>query len=459
MSIRLKIILLFSLFCLTLSGTLSFYIYFYSAGYRKEVFENSLLVKSKQIAYLYANTSNIDQLEKVLSNADIINLNEEKIYIILEDSTLIYSNTPSDTATNAQLSLLNRYSSLDTQYVYIDSTKFETVITQFKTRKSTHFLLNSAIDYIGHDKINNLKSILILGNAFSFFLSLFLGIIFSDNIIAPLQKIVKEVNNIAGNEFDKRIEVGKGKDELAQLSINFNQMLQRMQEVYVSQKSFISHASHELRTPLANILVNLETTLLYEKDIKTTNKQIKASIEQLKQCIELTNGLLQLAYINKELTIVYEKIRIEELLLEEISLLKNKYKKQQISFEILHLIENDNNPVDVQGNKSLLSTCIKNILENASKYSDQKKVIIQLSKNALDCEIKVIDQGIGIPQADISHLFEPLYRGSNTHKFQGFGIGLSLSYRIILLHKGFLSVFSELGNGSTITLKLPLTID
>lgn len=423
------------------------------------MFENSLYLKSKQIAYLYSNTSNTDQLDKILSNADIINLYDEKVYIIMEDSTLMYSNTSADSASLSQLAILNAYNDSNPQYIYIDSLNFETVVTHFKARNNTYCLINSAVDFLGKDKINNLKSILILGNTFSFFLSLFLGILFSDNILNPMKKIIRQVNDIEGNEFDKRIGEGNGKDELAQLAINFNLMLQRMQEVYLNQKNFISHASHELRTPLANILVNLETTLLYEKDLKTTHKQIAVSILQLKECIELTNGLLQLAYVTKDLVITLEKIRLEELVMEEITILKGKYARQKIGFEILHSIEDDNNPIEVLGNKSLLSTCIKNILENASKYSGQKKINIQLIKKAEHCELKVVDNGIGIPAEEIKHLFEPLYRGSNSHKYHGYGIGLSLVYRIISLHKGNIQILSELNMGTTIALNLPLTID
>jgi len=446
----------FSLFCLALSGTLSFYIYFYSAGYRKEVFENSLYLKSKQIAFLYSNTSNSEQLDKILSNADIINLYDEKVYIVLEDSTLIYTNTSADTASSKQLEFLNQFSHIDTNYIYLDDGDFETVITRFKARKSDYFLINQATDFLGYDKIKNLKSILILGNAFSFFLSLFFGILFSDSIINPLQKIIRQVNAIEGNDFEKRIDVGKAKDELAQLAINFNQMLARIQEVFSNQKNFISHASHELRTPLSNIMVNLETTLLYEKDMLTTHRQIEISIVQLKECIELTNGLLQLAYVNKELPISFAKIRLEELILEEMALLENKYSNQKMSIEIKYEVENDQDPIEVMGNQSLLATAIKNILENASKYSNRENIVIILHKNNTDCTIEVADQGIGIPELDISHLFEPLYRASNAHKFQGFGLGLSLAYRIIQLHKGQLAVSSQVDKGTVVKINLPI---
>lgn len=456
MSIRLRIIVSFSLFCLALSGTLSFYIYFYSAGYRKEVFENSLYLKSKQIAFLYSNTSNSEQLDKILSNADIINLYDEKVYIVLEDSTLIYTNTSADTASSKQLEFLNQFSHIDTNYIYLDDGDFETVITRFKARKSDYFLINQATDFLGYDKIKNLKSILILGNAFSFFLSLFFGILFSDSIINPLQKIIRQVNAIEGNDFEKRIDVGKAKDELAQLAINFNQMLARIQEVFSNQKNFISHASHELRTPLSNIMVNLETTLLYEKDMLTTHRQIEISIVQLKECIELTNGLLQLAYVNKELPISFAKIRLEELILEEMALLENKYSNQKMSIEIKYEVENDQDPIEVMGNQSLLATAIKNILENASKYSNRENIVIILHKNNTDCTIEVADQGIGIPELDISHLFEPLYRASNAHKFQGFGLGLSLAYRIIQLHKGQLAVSSQVDKGTVVKINLPI---
>lgn len=455
MSIKLKIILSFCIFCVLLSGSLSFYIYYYYSDYREELFENRLFLKSKQITNLYAASGNLEQLEKFIFTGDILNLYDEQVYLLDEAYKLIYTNTENDTLEPIIKQVKLAQGQYNEQMFIADSVR-ETIIYSFPVKDKCYFIVNSAIDLLGKEKLRNLTSILILGNVFAFFLSLLFGILFADYVIVPLQKIINQVNNISGTDFDKRIIGGNGKDEISQLAMNFNHMLERMQEVYQGQKQFISHASHELRTPLASVLSNLETTLLYDKSIKTTKKQIDKSISQLKQCIELTNGLLQLAYVNKELQLGFESIRLEELTLEEIALLKQKYPKQKIGFEIRNVDENDTTPFEIYGNKNLVGTAIKNILDNACKYSNKKAINVILIKHTTECHLQVADKGIGIPKEDFPRLFDPLYRGSNTRKFQGFGIGLSLTKRIMSLHGGEVSIVSTLGEGTHISLSFPL---
>lgn len=412
-----------------------------------------MLIKANQVAEFYKNSRNFELLDRLISNTDIVNLYDEKVYIVSQTFNLLYTSTEDSIISEENKQLLKSINFKKINFFYFKRGIEESVVIKFYDNGKELYLINSAKDFYGFDKVNNLRTIIFLGNIFTLFLTLIFSVFFSDNLINPLKKIISDINGIAGNEFGKRLKIKNNNDELAKLSQNFNNMLARMEEVHVNQKNFISHASHELRTPLANTLINLETTLLQNYDLKKTRTQIKKSISQLNHCIELTNGLLQLAYINKEMNVEFQKIRLDDILLEEISWVKSKHKNQKINFNIDFQNQNQFEPVAIEGNKNLISICIRNLLDNACKYSKNKLVSINLVQNESNCEIQILDNGIGIPESELSYLTEPLFRATNSKQFLGFGIGLSLVKRIIDLHKGDFFITSKIDIGTEVRLR------
>ncbi|HUX84905.1 MAG TPA: sensor histidine kinase, partial [Chitinophagaceae bacterium] len=111
----------------------------------------------------------------------------------------------------------------------------------------------------------------------------------------------------------------------------------------------------------------------------------------------------------------------------------------------------------VTGNRQLLEIALDNIVRNAFKFSDDQTVTCTLQVQANSVTITVRDQGIGISQEDLNHIFQPFYRGENARTYSGYGIGLSLADRIIALHKGKIQVTSGLGKGSVFQITLPVT--
>jgi signal transduction histidine kinase len=110
----------------------------------------------------------------------------------------------------------------------------------------------------------------------------------------------------------------------------------------------------------------------------------------------------------------------------------------------------------IYGSKQLLQTCFQNLLDNACKYSEDK-IFISMEYDDKEVSIKIVDQGIGIPEAELSRIRTPLFRASNAFSIPGAGLGLALVERIVVAHKGKLRIESKEGEGTYCTVMLPFT--
>jgi len=176
---------------------------------------------------------------------------------------------------------------------------------------------------------------------------------------------------------------------------------------------------------------------------------------EIRKISKLSNGLLDLARISYDNSAFeINTIRIDELLLEICNDISDIKKEHHTNITFKSLPEDDND-LNILGNAQLLSIAFKNIIENASKFSNYNVVDIDfysLGKNIL---IQFKDKGIGISPDDIHKIFQPFYRGKNTQFIAGYGLGLALTLKIIQLHNGTIDITSELGVGTTVTVTLP----
>lgn len=150
-----------------------------------------------------------------------------------------------------------------------------------------------------------------------------------------------------------------------------------------------------------------------------------------------------------------EELRIDELLweIQEEIRLRNREAKLKITFN--QMPENQDF-LTVKCNKHLLEVALINVLENAIKYSDNQEVICNLECSNSLIKITIIDKGIGIPLSDLKHVTEPFYRATNVRNYNGSGIGLALTQKIIERHKGDMHIFSAEGKGTTISIVFPV---
>jgi signal transduction histidine kinase len=315
----------------------------------------------------------------------------------------------------------------------------------------------SAIDPYGFNELENLQRILIIGLVASLFIVYMIGRRFSYHAFKPVRNIIQKVNSITASNLHLRLESYDGKDEIAELTQTFNDMLNRLETAFETQNNFVSNASHELRTPLAIIKGEAELALKNindpEIDQQKNIKEILRSAQSLQDILTSLLGMAQSGFDGKKQN--WETIRADELVwhikdtIDQINP-ENKLRidLSELPAEVDHLI--------IEGNVNLLQLALNNISLNACKYSDNKPVVIKVLAENSSVVFSVKDEGIGIPQTEVQHIFEPFFRASNTGKYNGHGVGLPLTLNIVRLHKGSIAIQTKEGEGTDIRIMLPI---
>lgn len=311
----------------------------------------------------------------------------------------------------------------------------------------------SAIDERGFEDMDQLRIIMSAFFVASLFITFFIGRIFANISLRPIVKITANLKRIRSSNLHRRLSINTAKtDEIDMLSLTINQMLEHLEQSFDSQKSFVANASHELRTPITSILGEAEITLMKERDpatYKSALKEIVSSVERLNLIINSLMELMQTNLDNRD----FQNVKVDELMWEIADELAGKSNADQIRMGY-HLPEDSTKSV-ISGNRRLLFIAISNILKNAVKFSEGKTVDCEVRYIDKGIQITIRDQGIGIAKEDLVKIFQPFFRASNAMKFQGYGIGLSLTDNIVKLHNGTIAINSVLQQGTTIVLFFP----
>jgi signal transduction histidine kinase len=312
-------------------------------------------------------------------------------------------------------------------------------------------IIASAVDETGIHNLNQLKQVLFIGFLLSIVVVFFAGRYFTKLIFNPVTEITKQANQISETNLHLRLNEGNKKDELAELAITINKMLHRLEDAFKIQKDFVANASHELRTPLTSIIGNIEVTLSRQRSSEEYKLVLKTVLAEAEQLHELSDGLLNIAQVSVDINnLKLEDIRIDEVLEEVKDIIHHQTpeSKMELSFENM---PTDPGDLLIKGNKNLLMIAFENLLENANKFSGNKNVKVTFVYTPEAIVVTINDSGIGIPEKDLSNVLHTFFRAENAHHFSGSGVGLSLSQKIFFLHKGILSIQSELGKGTKVS--------
>lgn len=262
-------------------------------------------------------------------------------------------------------------------------------------------------------------------------------------IFKPVKELSKGVDEVGKGNLDNVINV-KSKDELGELAKSFNSMTVRIKEMLKSRDQLLLDVSHELRSPLTRIKMALEFLESGDKKSSIENdiKEIELMITEILETEKLKAGYGKL---------VLEKTNISELLHK----IQDDYFNKSPGVKLTGEIPSSILLIDIERIKIVL----RNILENAIRYSDRNSNPIEISVKEFDKNLKIIikDDGVGIPEEDIPHLFEPFYRvdSSRSKKTGGYGLGLSLCKKIMNAHNGSIEIKNNSGDGITVQLEFP----
>ncbi|MDE3143630.1 MAG: HAMP domain-containing histidine kinase [Bacteroidota bacterium] len=298
------------------------------------------------------------------------------------------------------------------------------------------YVLVSGIDTNGLNKLRTLK--FILGTVFiaGFVITLLFSFLFVHQAFKPLVRLGEQIKRTTELNLFERISVGKKNNEVNHIARNFNAMLERLNQAFESEKSFVHHASHELRTPLASMLAQTESAL--RKDL--SKEEYKKLLESLKEdqsgLIDLTNSLLLLSQYEKiQSSDKWPLIRVDEVLYDTISNIKKMLQGIDIDLQFTN-VPDDENGLMIKGNEALLKVAFSNLIKNAWQYSTNKKIVVTIDASAEFINIHFDNQGSTLTESEIEKLKVPFFRGSNSKDIKGFGLGLSIVDRIIMLHHG-----------------------
>ncbi len=279
--------------------------------------------------------------------------------------------------------------------------------------------------------------------------------------LTPLQKLTSEVSQIQAQNLSTQLAVPNSKDEIAQLTSSFNEMLTRLDNAFSTQKQFSANAAHELRTPLAVLQTNLEVFEKKQKPEMVEYRQLFTMIkEQTARLSQLVGTLLDMT--NLKSVPRTDQVMLEELVDEVFCDLASIAEQKEVE-----LIQQEGDCI-ITGSYLLLYRAVYNLVENAIKYNHsggKVTVNIHLSEEITDTStsvnyvfLEVSDTGIGIPPEYQEKIFTPFFRvdKSRSRAMGGAGLGLALVSEIVRQHNGQVKVLESSKKGSMIAIMLPV---
>lgn len=275
--------------------------------------------------------------------------------------------------------------------------------------------------------------------------------------LTPLQKLTSEVSQIQAQNLSTQLAVPNSKDEIAQLTSSFNEMLARLDNAFSTQKQFSANAAHELRTPLAVLQTNLEVFEKKQEPEMVEYRQLFTMIkEQTARLSQLVGTLLDMT--NLKSVPRTDQVTLEELVDEVFCDLDPVAEKAGISIHFNNSANQDSH-TDVTGSYVLLYRAVYNLVENAIKYNrPHGSVSVSVKQENGQAMVLVTDTGIGISPENQKKIFDPFFRvdKSRSRAMGGAGLGLALVDSIAKEHGGTVNVLESSEAGSTIALMLPV---
>lgn len=285
----------------------------------------------------------------------------------------------------------------------------------------------------------------------------FIGVLVAIRMVMPLTKLSDGIGELQGGIGDQELMVNDYTETII-ICEKFNEMMGRIKVMDESRQEFVSNVSHELKTPLTSMKVLADTiNSMQDAPIELYQEFMTDITGEIERETTIINDLLSLVKMDKTAAALnIATIHMNELLEQIMKRLQPIADKQKVK-----LVLETFRPVSAEIDEVKMTLAITNLIENGIKYNkDNGEGWVHVSLNA-DHQffyIKVEDSGMGIPQEDIEHIFERFFRVDKSHSREigGTGLGLAITRNAILMHRGAIKVHSEVGEGTTFDVRIPL---
>jgi heavy metal sensor kinase len=272
--------------------------------------------------------------------------------------------------------------------------------------------------------------------------------------LKPVEEISAAATRIAAGRLSERIQSPDPENEIGRLASVLNSTFQRLEEAFARQREFTANASHELRTPLAVIISEAQTTLSRDRSANEYKEAIGVCLDAARQMSHLTASLLELARFDANPELQHTtRFDLAEKTRDVVDMLEPLAAERQITIEVVAA------PVEITANPDRIGQVLVNLLSNAIYYNkDQGKIRVSVAKRDGAALLEVADTGCGIPPESLPRVFERFYRvdKARARSHGHSGLGLAIVKEIVEAHGGAITMASELGVGSTCSVRLPI---
>ena len=276
--------------------------------------------------------------------------------------------------------------------------------------------------------------------------------------LAPVALMAAKAEAITQHNLSERLPAVDSGDEIERLAVSLNLMISRLETAIDGSKQFVADASHELRTPLTVMRGELESLAQDTQLPRETREALGSVLEEVLRLAEIVEGLFALSRLDAgEAHAPWQRFDLGELAATtagQMSLLAED-KHVGVTCELTP-------DVTVAGDRARLKQVIVNLLDNAIKYTPAGgHVSLSVKRDGAFAILEVADDGIGIPEDALPHVFKRFYRvdGSRSREQGGAGLGLSIVESICMAHDARVEVHSTAGKGSTFRIRAPLAAD
>lgn len=444
MRLRDKMTLWYTLLVFLMTAAFSLCVYFLIAYVLEEMLEDEVRLSMEQVA---AQVENEDEMLSYEGEVPVAS--DMMVFITEKNGSELYSHGADITLMDdvpVQPEVFRFVNRGRQNWLVLDSDVLTVDYFEVRIRIAASCGINDRV-------LSTLRLVLLIALPILILLSLLGGRMIAGRALQPIRHIAQSADSIAEGDLSARIPSAQAKDELGELTDTLNRMLDSVETAFTREKRFTSDASHELRTPVAVLRAYTETMM---SEPGTTDAQNASLTTMLRECERMQKIIGRLLTITRGQEGRYP-VSMEEIALLPIcegvrETLTDRLMQRQMSI----VIEIEDS-LKLQGDQSLLTELLMNLVENAVKYGNEGgHISVCAHKKNRQLVLTVSDDGIGIPSEALPHVFERFYRVDVARDRSGTGLGLSICDWIVRAHDGTIHVESELGRGTRMQVMLPM---
>ncbi len=272
-----------------------------------------------------------------------------------------------------------------------------------------------------------------------------------EKFLNPLNQLIKATKVVSTGDFSIRVKETNGNSEIGVLLRNFNHMTEELGSIELFRNDFINNFSHEFKTPLVSIRGFAKQLQNDDLPAEKRREYTEIIISETERLSNMSANILLLTKLeNQQFVTDYAEYDLDEQIRSCIILLEKQWTKKNLEMNL------ELSPVKIFNNAEMLFHLWINLIDNAIKYTNENgHISILCCETNGEISFKISDDGNGMDEYTLKHIFDKFFQGDRSHKTQGNGLGMSIVKRIMELCKGKITVESKINQGTSFIVKLP----